>query len=769
MMSKNSFLVSMKENNKRRLWVWVVAVLAFALLFPVMTALMVNNIISSTKLLAETYEASVLQQILHDRLINGMKELFGLWGYTLFASAAIAIISAVQGFSYLYSRKKIDFYMGMPVKRKRRFLVIWLDGILLYILPYLTGLLVGLLIAAGNGAVNGEVLHSAGAAFLTNVLFYLGVYHMAVLAVMLTGNIVITGFAILVFGLYEFAVRLAVQRYQALFFKYFSYYGSNNRPLLSPFGLYIDLVADFNSKNTLNVKYLAGLLLFALAIGLLSYFCYLKRPAEAAGRAMTFEITKPFIKVLLVVPASLLAGLSIEGSVNFIPEKSMEGIGWIIFAIAAVLIIGCAVIQVIYEFDIKGAVHRKRHILISGVITALIFLVFRYDIFGYDGYIPARDKIESIAFVPEYYEDPTYSTRFDEQGNYMSYQNYADRYMYLTNVADICELAENSMEEYDKIDRYNYSDESKESDAWWSYTTVIYRLKSGRQVSRSLWVNVEDEQTARLLDKIIGSEEFKKGYFSGASDNIVNMVKSDRYQLSATFGNTIYQEKMSREQIEEFLEAYRKDLESADFSSIKESVPVGIVTLYFSEVIAGSNYMGNAGYVDRVTRGWDVGMNIYPFYKESIACLKKNGCYTGVQLKWEDVEKIQVMNGNYDIAERLQKQLDESGDGEETFEDPNLLLERGATQNYFGYDIDTRVYEEYTDQEKIKEIVSAVFANELVRQDWDNGKALDDNYSVIVYFKTDSPMTRNYGASAEYGFLEGQIPGFVKEDTIYKE
>ncbi len=763
MMSKNSFLVSMKENNKRRLWVWVVAILAFVLLFPVMTALMANNIINNTKLLAETYKTQVLQQILHDRLIVGMKNLFGFWRYTSFASAAIAIISAVQGYSYLYSRKKIDFYMGMPVKRKKRFLVIWLNGILLYILPYLTGLLASLLIAAGNGAVNGEVLYNAAMAFLGNLLFYLGVYHMAVLAVMLTGNIVITGFAILVFGLYEYAVRFTLQRYQSLFFQYFTYYGTSESPVLSPFGLYAELMVDFNRKNILNGKYMAGMLLFALATGLVSYFCYNKRPAEAAGRAMTFEITKPFIKVFLAVPASLMAGLSVAGTVNFTPGKSMEGLGWVIFGMAAVLIIACAVIQVIYEFDIKGALHRKRHIFISGAITALIFLVFRYDFLGYDGYIPKQDKIESVAFVPEYYEDPSYSTRFDEQGNYVSYQDYSGQYMYLTNVADVCELAEISMREYEKIDWYNDIDEIGESDAWWSYATVIYRLKSGREVARSLWVNVEDSQTAGLLDKIMGSEEFKKGYFTGVSDNIENMLASDRYKVSATFGNTVYQEKMGREQITEFLEAYRKDLASADFTNIKESVPAGIVTLYFSEEIGGSAYMGST------TRSWDVGINIYPFFKESIACLTRNGCYTGVQLKWEDVEKIQVMNGNYDIAEELQKQLDESADGENTFDDAELIMEMGTHQNYFNYDIDTRVYAEYTDQEQIKEIVSAAYASELVRQDWDNGKALDRNYSVIVYFKTDSPMTRNYGTSAEYGFLEGQIPGFVKEDTLYKE
>ena len=203
MTSKSSFLVSMKENSKRRLWVWIVSALAFMLAFPALTALTINGIARGSKWVAESYGSTIAEEIIHERLVGSMFSMMGMNTGMLFLTSALAVISAIQGFSYLYSRKKIDFYMGMPVKRKKRFLVIWLNGILLYMIPYFAGLAISLLIAAGNGAVNQSVFVSAAAAMLANSLLYLGVYHMAILAVMLTGNIVITGFAFLTFCVYE--------------------------------------------------------------------------------------------------------------------------------------------------------------------------------------------------------------------------------------------------------------------------------------------------------------------------------------------------------------------------------------------------------------------------------------------------------------------------------------------------------------------------------------------------------------------------------------
>lgn len=769
MMSKNSFLVSIKENNKRRLWVWIISALSFVLAFPVLTAFTINIITRNAQWITESYGNTVAEQIIHERVISGMHNMLGFNLGIFLLTVAIAVVSAIQGFSYLYSRKKIDFYMGMPIKRKKRFLVIWLNGILLYLLPYLLGLAISMLIAAGNGAMDQTVLSGAAVAFLVNLSFYLGVYHMTILAVMLTGNIVITGFAFLVFCLYEFMVRVVLEGYKEIFFKYFTYFGSSKTPVLSPFSMFSAFAEKFRGNAGFDGKSLAELLIFAVIVGGISYICYMKRPSEAAGKAMTFEITKPFVKILLVTPASLLMGAVVSDAVNFIPEKSMDGIGWMIFAMVFTAVIGSALIQVIYEFDIKGCIHKKSHIVVSGVLVALIFISFRYDLFGYDGYIPNQSQIESIAFIPEYYEEQAYGRGyFDSNGNYLSCQNYASKYMFLDNIEEICDMADFSMKEYDKLDRYQDTDDWDDLEDYWAYATIIYRLKNGREVNRCIWVNVEDSRTAAILDHVIGSENFKKGYAMGASDTLSAMIDNveNRYKISASYGNRVYEEKMSNAEAKELLEIYRRDMLQADFSRIKENAPVGVLRFDISEEIYGSVYMMN-GAMSRSTMEREVAMYVYPFYEESIAYLKDHGYYMDSQVKLEDIAKIQIMNHNYEIAEELQEErLTAVGAAAIETDSPEVLLALGASE--YPYGIDTRVYVDYTDEDQIKEMIDYIYPRDLVINDWDNGKSLDEEYEVIVYFKTGSEMTRNFGTNAYYGFLKGELPDFVREDTIYK-
>lgn len=767
MMSKSSFLVSIKENSKRRLWVFIISLLGFVLIFPTAVVLTVNRIISRSEWMVETYGAEIAEKILHERVIAGMCDVFGFSGILFIIAAAIAVVSAIQGFSWLYSRKKIDFYMGMPVKRKKRFFIIWLNGILIYLIPYVLGLMVGMVLAAANGGLDKTVVHAASVAFCVNLCFYLGVYHMAIQAVMLTGNIVITGFGFLVFCLYEWIVRVVIQGFQNLFFQYFNYYSSSTEPVLSPFCMFFHLAETFEKQKILDFKYLAGLLIFAVLIGIIAYVCYLKRPAEAAGRAMVFEITKPVVKILLMVPVSLAAGLLMADIVSFAPlsyTEPMEGIGYVIFAIALAVVIGCAVMQVIYEFDIKGALHKKSHIVICGVLSALIFMTFRYDLTGYDDYIPSQEKIESVAFVPDYYETGMQGdVHFGKDGDYLSSQEYADRYMYLENTADICELAEISMKNYNeyraRADQEEYDDEQEEQ---WSYGTLIYRLKNGRKVSRSIWVNVNDDRTTELLDEIMGSWEFKKGYMTGASENLSAMLEGEKAgrRISATYGNGVYFRKMSQADALKFLEIYKEDLALANFSNVKENMPVAEFVLNIEEEITGS--WG-------ATRKWQAGMNIYPFYEKSIAWLTSHGYYMDYQLNVDDVERIQIVNQNYDIQEKLSEEPDTTAGA------AAIAVDRGSEaaigiEVYDDNEIDTRVYVDYTDKEDIARIADCIYTQEMVYTgNWDGKMKYDDNYQVIVYFKAESEPNRSYGSSAYYCFIEGDVPDFVREDTSYKE
>ena len=772
MTSKNSFLANIRENSKRRLWVWMLSMLFFMLAVPVIISIAVSQQANSLEYLIESYGEELARQALHERMINSMCGQMGFSPVLLVFTTIIAVAGAIQGFSYLYNRKKIDFYMGMPVKRKKRFLIIWLNGIVLYVVPYLLGLFISLLIAAGNGAVDKRVLLSASAAFGVNVIYFLCVYHLAILALMLTGNLVITGLGFLVFCFYEYAVRYMLYSYQSKFFKYFSYYNVEVAPAVSPFRWYAVIMDTFNYKDVVDLKYLFCLVVFAAVIGILSYVCYLKRPAEAAGRAMTFSVTKPIIKIMLTIPVALLSGQIIADAVDYSPGVSVSGAGYVLFTIALVVVIGSGLIQSIYEFDIKGMVHKKSHIVVSGVITAMIFLIFRYDLFGYDTYIPKPSQIESVAFIPSYYEENYGSgARFDEKGNYMSEDDYAREYMYLSDTEDICELVSLSMQNYNQLSDAYLNSEDFEETGLWSAATMIYRLKSGREVYRRIMVNVEDEQTAALLDNIMGSDEFKKGYLPGASENLVKLLEgSGKYKIKAGYGNTVYWEELSQAEIKELLEIYQRDLRYADFSNVKKNLPVGLVRLTISEEVPGSGYFAASEYM-RSTRSWYAGMNIYPFYKETIAWLKEHGYYKEFQLNTEDVEHIQIVNNNTAAYNALVEKQSLTA-GADSIRDAQAVVDDYGYYSTLDYDsdtVDTRVYVDYTDMDSIKQIASAVYPQEMVNSDWDYGVTGENDYIVYVYFKTDSPMTRKYGSSVSYVFPEGQVPDFVQNDTLYKK
>lgn len=767
MTSKSSFLVSMKENSKRRLYVWILSIVAFVLIFPIYVSLLINRVVSQTEKLAKDYGAAAAGEIVHGKLIEMMQSTLGI-SFLLFAmTAVLAVGCAVQGFSWLYSRKKIDFYYGMPVKRSKRFFVIWLNGILIYVIPYFIGIVLSMLIAAVNHGMSGSVFKTAMQGLGLHLLLYLCIYHLAIFTVMLTGNVVITGMGFAVLCLYESVVSEVNRRYRNLFFRYYTYYGGEGSPAFSPISMYIKIASASDggvADGQLNI--IVRMIIFAVVLGVLAYFCYLKRPAEGAGKSMVFGFTKPIIKILMIVPFALLVGLLVSDTVNFNPEYSMDGIGYIILALALTVVLGSAAVQAIYDFDIKGILRGKSHIVISGVLVAFIFLVYRYDLLHYDDYIPEADKVESVAFIPYDYErvGGYIGGYVDTEVGGMSVYDYARKYMYLTDAADVCQLADISMKEYNKRNWNDSDEDDGETDCRWSNAMVIYRLKSGREVVRNLWVNVEDEQTAELLDNITGSAEFKEGYMMGTSGQLEEVLDQEQYTVSAYYGNMIYQHKMSEAELKELLACYRKDMEKFSFLKGKESVPVGAVRIELEKVLSESWYGGYA----RSSAVMELGMNIYPFFENSISCLKEMGYYMDAQVDIEDIAQMQVVNYNSEAAEKLREQQKASAGADTILTEGTEMADTQYNATSVN-ETETSVYADYTQSGEIEQIASCIYPREFIRGRWDNGASGDDEYEVIIYFKPGSEIVKQYGSSVVYSFLEGEVPEFVQEDTAYRD
>ncbi len=96
-------------------------------------------------------------------------------------------------------------------------------------------------------------------------------------------------------------------------------------------------------------------------------------------------------------------------------------------------------------------------------------------------------------------------------------------------------------------------------------------MKSGREVVRRLWVDVNDEKSGEYLDRIIGSKEFKEGCLVGTTDGFEQIaVSNDQYQVNAYYGNLIYEQKLREAEISKLLECYRADMEKFNFPAQKK-------------------------------------------------------------------------------------------------------------------------------------------------------------------------------------------------------
>ncbi len=281
MTSRNSFWASSIENHKRRIWVWIIAVLVhIASYVGVLTVYMSRIRLWNAEGVYKT------AQEYRSALFQAVQDALGFQDNLLPVILGLALVIGMQGFSYLYDRKKVDMYHSVPVDRNKRFLTIYINGIIIYLTTTLVSLLIGTASAAVQRAVNGEVLTVIGLGLVWNLLMFLVMYHTVILAVMLTGNRFITLFAAGIFAFYEMMLYSLINKMQFAFFETKDNMYVSHEPKLSAVSDYA--VHTFEIKYMEDARQMAETALpfygkwFVLALALLavSWLCYRRRPSE---------------------------------------------------------------------------------------------------------------------------------------------------------------------------------------------------------------------------------------------------------------------------------------------------------------------------------------------------------------------------------------------------------------------------------------------------------------------------------------------------------
>lgn len=713
MTSKNSFWANSLENQKRRIWVWIVAFLMWLLNYVGVLTVYLSRIKywygeGAYRNLEEFQKAFV--QAAQDAL--GFQE-------SLFITVAIsAVIIGHQGFAYLNDRRKVDMYHSVPVSKKRRFFVIYVNGIIIYLTAALFSLVIGTVVAAKQGAVTGSVLAVIGIAFVWNLIWFLVIYHTMILAVMLTGNNFVALCAFAVLSVYEYILYSCISTFKYNFFERVNDY-------YVPFGTKLSVLDDYTS-HTYELKsmskpqemaqaalpYLGKWVILALVLFIAAYVCYNKRMSEAAGKAIAFRKIKPVIKILVVVEVSMIVG-------GIVRDAAYENDMLMLTGMIVGAVICCAVMEVIYEFDLKCILHHWISSCAAVLCVLAVFCIFKFDLLGYDSYVPDADQVESVLFEP----NADYGNYWNEELEYVSRNSYLMEHMHITAVEDVLTLARKDQQE-----SYESMNDPRRVE-------VVYHLKSGRDVERTFWVDFDNPANEELLNHIIGSKEYREGMYQIVQDDaFCDKVKT------ITYSNGCVSNALPLEDAETLREAYLKDLEQMDFSLLRKNFACGTITF------GTPNYMS-------------IEYPVYDTYSNVISYLKERGVYYPVWLDAENIASIRVTNYHNEMY------ANEEGE----FADPasyNLYSGTMATAvDVYGAYEDLTVQETFYEKEQIEEIIKHIYPCYL-SSNWNDVQAFDSNYIVNVEFKKDSDYpydrTQYY---FNYSIFAGQVPEFVAEAT----
>ena len=541
MTSNCSFPKLLKENMKRRLWLILVSVYLY------MTYIIDFTLAQSGK-----------------RLFIGDEKL-GPGNSTVFlVTVILAVLCAFQGFGYLFSEEKTDFYFSLPVKRSRLFLAGYISSILTAVIPMTAARLVCYIL---EGTRSSEALYVTWMGILLNFLGFLMIFHLVLAVILLTGHLLIAaGGTFLLFFYGTFTFGLVIGKYSSAFFD--TYYRADLMNFLavctSPYHLYSALAGTGREEDIQDwllaphLPELAAVLLTAAAAFILVTLLYQKRPAEAAGRPLAFDRSKTTLKLILAIPATLITGY-------YIMLCSPDSRSLILLAVG--IVFGAftvnGILEVLFQFDIRGVLSAKLQAAVISLFCMAAAGSFAADIWGYDDYVPDAGEVQSAAVFIRGLDDPSFTeknrsdfegTRADEQLSAMQLTG-SEKEAFLSWLSDIRAASAHTAEPL-------------------TYAAVAYHMPDSRTIYRKYPVSGLKELEA--FRSVYESSAYKKGAF----DAVSHQSPGVRHYVWSN-GIESHHLDLGQEENEQLLRLLASDLMGLKISNLEQELPVGTLSLVY--------------------------------------------------------------------------------------------------------------------------------------------------------------------------------------------
>lgn len=627
---------SLRQNNKRRAWVWVLSLCSILIALPVYMTVYLSRISSWNKSGAYRNESEYIVAIRGaylDALSGNVIRL---------VIVALAVVIAIQGYSYLFSRRKVDLYHSVPVSMKSRFITIYVNGIILFSSSLFLGYLICILMLVVKNGLEWELLIKTLVSFLIDLFVFTGVYDLAILAVMFTGNLFMASMFSFIILFYADIWKVIINSYRDAFYQTVTNIFKSDSSGVSIWSIFsfFDGRLDNYYLPVSTLLITAGisalkLLIWAIIPIILAYKNYKKRPTEAAGGSMIFYSSRIIIKLLVAVPFGLSIGI-------WMYLMTENNITIMIVALVAATIIMAMLTEIAFNFELKTAVKHWGSIIVALAISLLVLSIYKFDFFKYDGYIPTVDDVESYAVLNEsefYYTD---AIDFDEDSNdtdavYIDPFTYAKNNMFINDIDAIVNLAKKSQ----TLDRSEENNLVK--------LDIYYRLKSGVKKSRAIWVDLNDEDNDAYLNRIIGPAYYKEGIWQALTDD----VPKDHVQTVGYINSFSYYD-LNTNDVSAIVDLWREDMAKYDYDRVRYDNEVGYICISFD------NY-----------RNWN--LPVYDCFDGIVGYLKANDRYDDLTLPIESVASVKV-------TEYFNAEGDETPKEPETYEYTELEQIAGYTK-----------------------------------------------------------------------------------------
>ena len=509
-----------------------------------------------------------------------------IYAFQYGASATINLLTiiftifyTIKVYSYMHNKRKADFYGPLPISRARLYLSKTLSAYIFSIVPALFFMAIISIISVCTGTGIKEEVTSMYFSLIIGTLACVTSYGLVAACCGTTLNSVIMFLVVCI--AYPIAMLFVNGTISAFY----------------P-GFYLNIISDSFVANALNPIAAYGgnnriyWILFSILCIVLGTVLIMKRKSERAQTSFAYYLPCYLIKLLV----SFICGMFL-GTVFASMNVFNEGILGFIFGFVLASIPAYIIVHLIFYKGFKKLFITS--IPLGALIVVVIsgILIFNFDLFGYNSYVPKPEDIKSAGFIDSDYYFPE-----NNENMYEASKKSADDFTDSTTIAQIID-AHYELKDYSKMEST-----IKFRNVWFSIlgnafgdtfgedaVTFAYRLDNGSVVTRyyPLSFNLYSDEDVfdndiryQVQEKaagIMSTKQYILNYSATANADFTNGKEIEEVQIFAPDSNGgIYSAVISGSEYDDFeIYGYYGEEEEADAKVLQNQIIMTEITKAF--------------------------------------------------------------------------------------------------------------------------------------------------------------------------------------------